>query len=198
MALCGEVVNFLGLNPPNEPGQRAGVAQVAIVQEHPRLARMRVVINGVEPACIEGAGPANDAMHLVTFGEEQLGQITAVLAGDARNQCFLAHKSEGSRVGNTRLKRKPGNAWGSNAEKAKLLTSFLRAARRVCSAWSLLPLLNASGHRKREQAPRTLPHCGTSCSSDTTTPHCEIKRAGGETSGVEAALEELAKTGSRI
>jgi len=43
----------------------------------------------IEAIGIEGARPANDAVDLVPFGNEQLGQIRAVLARDARDESAL-------------------------------------------------------------------------------------------------------------
>ena len=36
-----------------------------------------------------GAGPANDAMNLVALFQQQIGEVGAVLASDACNQCFF-------------------------------------------------------------------------------------------------------------
>src|SRR5713226_6322100 len=60
-------------------------------------------------------------------------------------------------------------SWPSAAENLMARAE----SRSVWSAWSLLPLSNVVGHRKREQAPRTLPQSGTSRGS--VAPLCEPK-----------------------
>jgi len=37
----------------------------------------------VNPSCVEGAGAPNQAVNGVSLGQEQLGQIGPILAGDA-------------------------------------------------------------------------------------------------------------------
>jgi hypothetical protein len=43
----------------------------------------------VQATDVETAGPADDAVDFVAFGQKKFGQIGAILAGDAGNQCFL-------------------------------------------------------------------------------------------------------------
>jgi hypothetical protein len=42
----------------------------------------------------KGADAAGDAVHLVAFGQQELGQIRAVLAGDAGDEGFFSHSGE--------------------------------------------------------------------------------------------------------
>src|SRR5947208_2474164 len=63
------------------------------MQEHSAAARMRVVVNRLQPAGVESAGASNYAMNFVIFGKEQFGQIGAILAGYPCNQRFLRHVS---------------------------------------------------------------------------------------------------------
>src|SRR5205807_9226763 len=57
--------------------EQVGLVQVDLVSE---------VVNPLE--CL-GASPADDAVDLVALGEQQLGEVAAVLAGDAGNQSPL-------------------------------------------------------------------------------------------------------------
>ena len=41
---------------------------------------------------VEGAGAADDAVDFVAFLEQQIGEIAAVLPGDAGDECFLHAK----------------------------------------------------------------------------------------------------------
>jgi hypothetical protein len=58
---------------------------------------VRVPVDVVQAAGVEGARPTDDAMDFVAFGQQELGQacaecsrsIRAVLAGDAGDQCFF-------------------------------------------------------------------------------------------------------------
>jgi hypothetical protein len=53
-----------------------------------------VLIEVVDPLRVEAAGATLEAMDAVALLEQQLRQITAVLAGDARNQRnFATHAS---------------------------------------------------------------------------------------------------------
>jgi hypothetical protein len=46
---------------------------------------VRVVVEVLDALGVEGAGAADEAVHFVIFREQQLGQVRAVLAGDAGN-----------------------------------------------------------------------------------------------------------------
>ncbi len=83
MALRREIVNLLRLNFCQQPRQRAAVGQIAVVQEKPFAALVRVLVNRFEPPRVERAGAANDAVHLVAFAQQQFREIRPVLAGDA-------------------------------------------------------------------------------------------------------------------
>ena len=106
--LCdGQVVNLLRLHLADQPRQRAGVPQVAIVQMQAALARVRVGVERLQPPGVERAGPADNPMHLVPFGDEQLGQVRAILPGNARNQCLLHLGSSKPLIGQERAAEVP-------------------------------------------------------------------------------------------
>jgi hypothetical protein len=44
----------------------------------------------VQAPRVEGAGAADDAMHFVAFGQQEFGQVGAILAGDADDQGFFS------------------------------------------------------------------------------------------------------------
>ena len=69
--------------------QVAGVGEVAVVQEKTLVQQSRLMVKVVNAKGVEGAASADDAVYLVAFVQEQLGEVTAVLAGDAGNQCGL-------------------------------------------------------------------------------------------------------------
>ena len=58
---------------------------------------MRVVVDVVQPLRVEVGGAADEAVHLVPLGEEQLRQVAPVLPRDARDQRHLPRRREGAR-----------------------------------------------------------------------------------------------------
>jgi len=89
MALGAQVVDLVGLHFLNDAGQVAGVAEVAVVQLEAGIVDVRILVDVVHTLGVKGAGAALDAVHDVTFFQQQLGQIGAVLAGDAGDECNL-------------------------------------------------------------------------------------------------------------
>ena len=61
------------------------------MEYHPPLpVRPRVLVEVLDPPRVEGGGSADDAVHLVALGQEELGQVGAVLAGDASDEGHAA------------------------------------------------------------------------------------------------------------
>ena len=60
------------------------------MQEHLGAALVAVLVQVVDAAGVEGGGAADDAVHLVAFGQQLFGQVGAVLAGDAGEEGFFA------------------------------------------------------------------------------------------------------------
>src|SRR4030095_2799240 len=65
------------------------IRQVAVVQKHPNSINVRIFIEMINARCVERTRPANNAMYLVAFLEQQVCEIASVLAGDAGDECFL-------------------------------------------------------------------------------------------------------------
>ena len=63
-----------------------GVGQVGVVEEEARLRLVRIAVEVVDPRGVERAGAADEAVDLVALGKQQLGEVRAVLAGDAGDQ----------------------------------------------------------------------------------------------------------------
>jgi len=58
------------------------------------LGIVELVIEMIDALGVERGRAALDAVHLVALGEQKLGEIGAILAGDARDQCaFVFHRS---------------------------------------------------------------------------------------------------------
>ena len=83
MALRAQVVDLIRLRFLNDAGEVAAVAQVAIVQLEAGVVDVWVLVDVVYPLRVKGTGPALDAVHDVAFFQQEFGEITAVLAGDA-------------------------------------------------------------------------------------------------------------------
>ena len=50
---------------------------------------MRIMVDVIDAAGVEGAGPANNSVNFIAFVQQQLCQVGAVLAGDAGNERFF-------------------------------------------------------------------------------------------------------------
>ena len=78
-----------------QEAQRIG--QVAIMEDDAALGIVELVIKVIDAFGIERRCAALDAVHLIALGEQELGKIGAVLAGDSRNECALvSHRSRDS------------------------------------------------------------------------------------------------------
>src|SRR6266513_1250382 len=61
------------------------------MQEELRSTRMRIVVNRIQSSGVKRARPPYNAVHLVSFRQQQFRQIRAVLPGDAGDERFLRH-----------------------------------------------------------------------------------------------------------
>ena len=91
MTLRREIVDFVRGDLPNQPRQRAGVAQIAVMEKQPRASGMGIGVNRLQPSRIKRTRAADDAVHFIVFRQQELGKVRAVLSCDARNQCFFSH-----------------------------------------------------------------------------------------------------------
>jgi len=88
MALSSQVVNLIGFDGIDGADQAIRRSHVAVMQVKVDFFAivMRVVVDVVYPAGVEGGRPADKTVHFVTFGKEQLCQVRAVLTGNACNE----------------------------------------------------------------------------------------------------------------
>ena len=82
MALGCKIVNLVGPDERQDADQACGIAQVAIVQRD--LAQQMRDTVGIGKRCASG-----DAVHFISFFKQKLGEIRAVLPGDAGDQSFF-------------------------------------------------------------------------------------------------------------
>ena len=65
------------------------IGQVAVMQDEAPVALVRILVEVVDAVGVEQRGAALDAVDLVALLEQELGEIGAILAGDAGNKSFL-------------------------------------------------------------------------------------------------------------
>ncbi len=91
VGLRGQVVDLVGLGLLDDADEVGRVGQVAVVHEEAHARLVRVVVEVVDAVGVEQAGAALDAVHDVALVEQELGQVGAVLPGDAGDECRLCH-----------------------------------------------------------------------------------------------------------
>ncbi len=127
MAHRAEVVDLVGAHLLHDADQVGAVGEVAVVQDEPAVALVRVLVEVVDALGVERRGAALDAVHRVTLGQQQLGEVGAVLPGDAGDQRDAATGGRGRGAHRTT----PAAAGPAAAASASALTP---AKRGRCSA----------------------------------------------------------------
>ncbi len=89
VALRAQVVDLVRPYGLQHAPERAAVVEIAVVQAQAIVRRVRVLVDGLEPLGVEGAGTTENAVNLVPFAQQQLGQIGTVLPGDAGDERSL-------------------------------------------------------------------------------------------------------------
>jgi hypothetical protein len=84
-----QVVDLVGLHLLHDADQVGAVRQITVVQLEALVVDMRVLVQMIDPVGVEQAGAALDAVHFVALRQQQFGQVGAVLAGHAGDQCSL-------------------------------------------------------------------------------------------------------------
>jgi hypothetical protein len=87
--LGGQVVYLVRVDRRDQRDQSGSVAQVAVVQEEAGARLVRIDVEVVDARRVERGGTADQAMHLVTLGQQQFGQVGTVLPGDTGDQRLL-------------------------------------------------------------------------------------------------------------
>lgn len=89
MALRSKDVELLRLPLLDDADQVGSVRQVPVVQLEADPRFVRITMQVIDPIRIERRCPTLDVVNLVAFAEPELGQVRAVLPGDACNQCLV-------------------------------------------------------------------------------------------------------------
>ena len=93
MALRREVVDFIRPHLLHDPYQAAGIGHVSIVENEIAIAYVRVLVKMIYAIGIEQRGAALDPVYLVALGKQELGEVRAILAGNAGDECDFTHSA---------------------------------------------------------------------------------------------------------
>ena len=89
MALRGQMVELVRREAVDQIQDPFRAGEIAVMQEQLGIRLVGILIDMVNALGIEGAGAADDAVDFVAFAQKQLGQIRAVLSGNAGDECAL-------------------------------------------------------------------------------------------------------------
>jgi len=98
VALRGEVVEFVRLHLLENADQVSGVGQVAVVQDEASVGGVRILVEVIDALGVELRGAALDAVDGVALFQQEFGQVGAVLAGGAGDECGFGHETQGDRA----------------------------------------------------------------------------------------------------
>src|SRR6266513_1307789 len=86
MAFLWEMINLVRLQIIEQFHQIKGISQIDVMQKKSNDVNVRIDIKMIDTRGVEGARPSNYSVHLVAFFQQQVGQITSILAGDPGDQ----------------------------------------------------------------------------------------------------------------
>jgi hypothetical protein len=86
VALCTEMINLVRFQFVKKLHQIDRIAEISVVEKHSDAVHVRIGVEMINARSVEGARAANDPVDFVAFLQQQISQITSVLAGDARDQ----------------------------------------------------------------------------------------------------------------
>jgi hypothetical protein len=84
--LGAEVIDFGGFAFGEEFAKARAIGEVAIMQGKAGVGRMRVLIDVVNAIGIKRAGAPDEAVDIISFAQQQFGEVGAVLSGNACDQ----------------------------------------------------------------------------------------------------------------
>ncbi|OQC74441.1 MAG: hypothetical protein BWX44_00923 [Spirochaetes bacterium ADurb.Bin001] len=70
MALCSEVVDFVGLELFDEAYEIRAISEIAVMQHKQAIGFMRVGIDVVDALCIKARAPSLNTMDAIAFFKE--------------------------------------------------------------------------------------------------------------------------------
>ena len=93
MALRGQVVDLIRLHFLDHVDEAGRIRHVTVVQHQASPFLVRVFIQVIDAVGVQQRSAALDAVHLVPLPEQEPGQVSAVLPGDAGDQGSLQEVS---------------------------------------------------------------------------------------------------------
>ncbi len=73
MALCTQMVNFIGLQLIEQLHQHHSVCQITVMEKELCPVHMRIIVQMIDPAGIKSRTATDNSMHLVTLFEKEFG-----------------------------------------------------------------------------------------------------------------------------
>ncbi len=87
-----QVVDLVRLHLLDDADQVGRVGQVAVMEDEIAVLHVRILVEMVDAVGVEEGGAALDAVDDIALLQQELGQIGAVLAGNAGDECdFCGH-----------------------------------------------------------------------------------------------------------
>ena len=84
MALCGQIVDFIGLNLAHQTNQTGGIGQIAIMQSD------GIFLNQViDTSSIGDGSTTNNSVNLIAFLQKELCEVRSILTGDTSDKCLF-------------------------------------------------------------------------------------------------------------
>jgi hypothetical protein len=79
----------------NDLDEAARIGQVAVMEQKMTAVCVRIFVDMIDPARVEGGGAPLDSMHLISLRKQQLSQIGSILSGNTRNQRSFHNSAPG-------------------------------------------------------------------------------------------------------
>ena len=92
MRLRREVVDLVRLHRLDDADQVGRVGHVSVVENEPLILVVGILIDVVDTAGVERGRPALDAVDLVALGQQQFGEVRAVLSRRAGYEGDPGHR----------------------------------------------------------------------------------------------------------
>lgn len=89
MTLGPEVVDFIWLKHVEKFDEVCGVTQITVVEKKPHAVNVGILIEMVDALSVESACTTDDAVHFISFLQEELSEVRTILASDTSDESFL-------------------------------------------------------------------------------------------------------------
>src|SRR5205807_9967952 len=93
------VINLIRLQFIKQLHEIHRVCEIAVMQEQAHAVDVWIGVEMIDARGVEGARAPDDPVDFVSFYQEQIRQITSVLAGDPCDKCFFHCHSESRHCG---------------------------------------------------------------------------------------------------